>query len=225
MHTFTLSSADALWLKGVREGALAVARTPWSDAAGRRTAQLGESQNYFVTMGIQNPDNSCTVPLRRGFILRYRYRQVHEPSYRYRYRDLRCYFFPSPPGESTDRPHLGFRTARRRRRRKNGTKIVGNSPLLLTTIRLPARAFVLPLPLRPSLDLPLPLRPYAILPLPPNPSWGVASMETLRKRAKRALDLSEGGNARTPTNNARRVRCRHTVSLQTASISTTPYSK
>ena len=37
-----------LWLKGVREGALAVARTPWSDAAGRRTAQLGESQNYFV---------------------------------------------------------------------------------------------------------------------------------------------------------------------------------
>ena len=59
LHTFTLSSADALWLKGVREGALAVARTPWSDAAGRRTAQLGESQNYFVTMGIQNPDNSC----------------------------------------------------------------------------------------------------------------------------------------------------------------------
>ena len=61
LHTFTLSSADALWLKGVREGALAVARTPWSDAAGRRTAQLGESQNYFVTMGIQNPDNSCTA--------------------------------------------------------------------------------------------------------------------------------------------------------------------
>ena len=60
LHTFTLSSADALWLKGVREGALAVARTPWSDAAGRRTAQLGESQNYFVTMGTQNPDNSCT---------------------------------------------------------------------------------------------------------------------------------------------------------------------
>ena len=82
-------------------------------------------------------------------------------------------FVPSPPGESTDRPHLGFRTARRRRRRKNGTKIVGNSPLLLTTIRLPARALVLPLPLRPSLDLPLPLRPHAILPLPPNPSWGV----------------------------------------------------
>ena len=61
LHTFTLSSADALWLKGVREGALAVARTPWSDAAGRRTAQLGESQNYFVTMGIQNPDNSCSL--------------------------------------------------------------------------------------------------------------------------------------------------------------------
>ena len=63
LHTFTLSSADALWLKGVREGALAVARTPWSDAAGRRTAQLGESQNYFVTMGIQNPDNSCRLLL------------------------------------------------------------------------------------------------------------------------------------------------------------------
>ena len=61
LHTFTLSSADALWLKGVREGALAVARTPWSDAAGRRTAQLGESQNYFVTMGIHNPDNSCII--------------------------------------------------------------------------------------------------------------------------------------------------------------------
>ena len=60
LHTFTLSSADALWLKGVREGALAVARTPWSDAAGRRTAQLGESQNYFVTMGTQNPDITCT---------------------------------------------------------------------------------------------------------------------------------------------------------------------
>ena len=57
-------------------------------------------------------------------------------------------------------------------KKKNGTKIVGNSPLLLTTIRLPARALVLPLPLRPSLDLPLPLRPHAILPLPPNPSWG-----------------------------------------------------
>ena len=61
LHTFTLSSADALWLKGVREGALAVARTPWSDAAGRRTAQLGESQNYFVTMGTQNPDITCTA--------------------------------------------------------------------------------------------------------------------------------------------------------------------
>ena len=60
LHTFTLSSADALWLKGVREGALAVARTPWSDAVGRRTAQLGESQNYFVTMGTQNPDKSCS---------------------------------------------------------------------------------------------------------------------------------------------------------------------
>ena len=104
LHTFTLSSADALWLKGVREGALPVARTPWSDAAGRRTAQLGESQNYFVTMGIQNPDNSCTVPLRRGFILRYRYRQVHEPSYRYRYRDLRCYF-PRPLPESPQTDH------------------------------------------------------------------------------------------------------------------------
>ena len=84
-------------------------------------------------------------------------------------------FVPSPPGESTDRPHLGFRTARRRRRRKNGTKIVGNSPLLLTTIRLPARALVLPLPLRPSLDLPLPLRRRASLPLPPNASWGVGA--------------------------------------------------
>ena len=61
LHTFTLSRGDALWLKGVREGALAVARTPWSDAAGRRTAQLGECQNYFVTMGIQNPDNSCSA--------------------------------------------------------------------------------------------------------------------------------------------------------------------
>ena len=46
LHTFTLSSADALWLKGVRERALAVARTPWSDAAGPRTAQLAESQNF-----------------------------------------------------------------------------------------------------------------------------------------------------------------------------------
>ena len=65
LHTFTLSSADALWLKGVREGALAVARTPWSDAVGRRTAQLGECQNYFVTMGIQNRDKSCS-PTRSG---------------------------------------------------------------------------------------------------------------------------------------------------------------
>ena len=60
-------------------------------------------------------------------------------------------------------------------KKKNGTKIVGNSPLLLTTIRLPARALVLPLPLRPSLDLPLPLRRHAMLPLPPNASWGVGS--------------------------------------------------
>ena len=42
LHTFTLSSADALWLKGVRERGLLVTRTPWSDAAGPRTAQLDE---------------------------------------------------------------------------------------------------------------------------------------------------------------------------------------
>ena len=32
------SGAPKRWLKGVREGALAVARTPWSDAAGPRTS-------------------------------------------------------------------------------------------------------------------------------------------------------------------------------------------
>ena len=37
-------------------------------------------------------------------------------------------FFPSPPGESTDRPHLGFRTARRRRRRKMGQKSWATRP-------------------------------------------------------------------------------------------------
>ena len=58
LKAFTLTSAEALWLKGVREGALPVARRARSDAAGRRTAQLGESQNYFVTMGTQNPDTS-----------------------------------------------------------------------------------------------------------------------------------------------------------------------
>ena len=51
LKAFTLTSAEALWLKGVREGALPVARRARSDAAGRRTAQLGECQNYFVTMG------------------------------------------------------------------------------------------------------------------------------------------------------------------------------
>ena len=60
LKAFTLTSAEALWLKGVREGALPVARRARSDAAGRRTAQLGESQNYFVTMGTQNPDITCT---------------------------------------------------------------------------------------------------------------------------------------------------------------------
>ena len=38
-------------------------------------------------------------------------------------------FVPSPPGESTDRPHLGFRTARRRRRRKMGQKSCGQLAL------------------------------------------------------------------------------------------------
>ena len=101
-------------------------------------------------------------------------------------------FVPSPPGESTDRPHLGFRTARRRRRRKNGTKIVGNSTLLLTTIRLPARALVLPLPLRPSLDLPLPLRRGASLPLPPNASWGVGREPPSGRRPGRTSRWARG---------------------------------
>ena len=61
LKAFTLTSAEALWLKGVREGALPVARRARSDAAGRRTAQLGECQNYFVTMGIQNRDKSCSL--------------------------------------------------------------------------------------------------------------------------------------------------------------------
>ena len=78
-------------------------------------------------------------------------------------------------------------------KKKNGTKIVGNSPLLLTTIRLPARALVLPLPLRPSLDLPLPLRPHAILPLPPNPSWGVgAARERDANRAPHCSSAPHG---------------------------------
>ena len=46
LHTFTLSSADAPWLKGVREGALAVARTASSDSANYEVRATSECQNF-----------------------------------------------------------------------------------------------------------------------------------------------------------------------------------
>ena len=47
LKAFTLSSAGALWLKGIREGGLPVARTARSDEVRPRGSQLTEHQNYL----------------------------------------------------------------------------------------------------------------------------------------------------------------------------------
>ena len=68
LHTFTLSSADAPWLKGVREGALAVARTASSDSSAPR-ASAKTSQKVCANL---NPsDNSCTGWLSEACVYEY----------------------------------------------------------------------------------------------------------------------------------------------------------
>jgi hypothetical protein len=46
LKAFTLSSAEALWLKGVREGALPVASRARSNSVRPRASQLRIEQNF-----------------------------------------------------------------------------------------------------------------------------------------------------------------------------------
>ena len=50
LKAFTLSSAEALWLKGVREGALPVARRARSNSVRPRASQLRIVQNSLKPM-------------------------------------------------------------------------------------------------------------------------------------------------------------------------------
>ena len=61
LHTFTLSSADALWLKGVREGGHPVARTARSGLHGSGARGCFLIKTFSKNETNQNPDTSlCT---------------------------------------------------------------------------------------------------------------------------------------------------------------------
>lgn len=55
LKAFTLSSAEALWLKGVREGALPVARRARSNSVRPRASQLRIVQNSLKPMVNKTP--------------------------------------------------------------------------------------------------------------------------------------------------------------------------
>ena len=60
LKAFTWSSADALWLKGVREGGRPVARRARSDSAAFTGLLVGDPSKPFKKMVTQNPDISCS---------------------------------------------------------------------------------------------------------------------------------------------------------------------
>ena len=55
LKAFTLSSADALWLKGVREGTLSVARRARSESVRPRGSQLRIVQIFLKQMVNKTP--------------------------------------------------------------------------------------------------------------------------------------------------------------------------